>query len=258
MPKYQNPRHFSVFISLFKIIAPHKRWIAFCILLSFATTTFSLLLTFFTQQLITRTVDEELLPSTVWFFLILVLASALSVGLSGIASGRLGAYTGRDLKRSVSTKVMKADFRTIQNISSGDAISIMNSDCKQISAFLTSDLFSLATQLLTAVCAFGYLFFLNPILAVICFAYTPIGMIIASKINRRMNSLYPVLSEQKGKALTGVEQALVSLPVIKSFNMERKMLNKLDIIFKHIYKTDKQVKQINKLSSGNHFSNLHA
>jgi ABC-type multidrug transport system fused ATPase/permease subunit len=173
---------------------------------------------------------------------LLVLASALAGGITGLASGRLGAYVGRDLKKSVATKIMSAEYRTVERVSSGDAISIVNSDCKQISAFLSSDLFSLVTQILTSICAFVYLLSLHPLLGILTFAYTPIGMILAGKINRRLNTFYPVSSNQKGEALTAVEQALSSLPVVKSFGIERKMLNKLNSVFENLHTTDQRIK----------------
>lgn len=242
MPKFRDSRPFSALVPLYKITVPHKKWLVSCLLLSVASAAAALVLTSFTQQLVTEAVGGDLTPSTALLFVLVVVASALFGGLSGMASGRLGAYTGRDIKRDVAAKLMNADYRTVQATSSGDAISIMNSDCKQISAFLSSDMFSLVTQLLTAGCAFGYLLMLHPWLGLVTFAYTPIGMFLAGRINRRMNALYPISSEQKGEALTAVEQALASLPVIKSFAMERRMTAKLDVTFERLYETDRRIK----------------
>lgn len=241
MSKIRDSRPFSALVPLYNLTSPHKKWVVSCMLLSVASAAAALVLTYFTKQLVTQAVGSDLSSSTVWLFVLVVVASALIGGLSGMASGRLGAYTGRDMKRDVAAKLMKADYRTVQATSSGDAISIMNSDCKQISAFLSSDLFSLFTQILTAVCAFGYLLMLHPWLGLMTFAYTPIGMFLASRINRRMSDLYPIASERKGEALTAVEQALTSLPVIKSFAMERRMMAKLDVAFERLYETDKRI-----------------
>ncbi|GGG69490.1 ABC transporter transmembrane domain-containing protein [Paenibacillus radicis (ex Gao et al. 2016)] len=242
MSKNVDSRYKSVLFFISNVILPHKKWAVACALLSAASAAVSLLLTFFTKQLVTQTVHGEISLITVWVFVLLVLISAVTGGMIVLTSGRLGAYVGRDLKQSLAAKIMNAEYRTVQSISSGDAISIMNNDCRQISSFLSSDLFALVTQMLTAICAFVYLLTIHPLLGLLTFAYTPIGMILASKINKRLNTYYPAASNQKGEALTAVEQALSSLPVIKSFKMERKMMHKLNSVFHSLYTTDRQIK----------------
>lgn len=243
MPKNNDSRDRSALFLLAKSIAPHKKWVIACAFFSAASAAVSLLLTSSTKQLVTQTVNGDLHESAAWLFVLLILLSALIGGLAHAASGRLGASVGRDLKHSVAGNVMNAEYRSVQsNVSSGDAISVVNHDCKQISSFLSSDLFSLITQLLTGVCAFVYLLTLHPLLGLLTFAYTPIGMIMAGRINRRLKLLYPVASAQKGEAMNAVEQALSSLPVIKSFGMERRLMSRLNAVFQHVYTTDRQIK----------------
>lgn len=242
MSKNRDPRDPSIFLFLLNVITPHKQWAAATVSCSVASAATALLLTFFTKQLVSQTMAGRIMPGTASVFVLLVVVSALVAGLLGYTSGKLGAVVGRDLKRSVAAKVMQADYRSVQEMSSGDAVSVVNNDCNQVTTFLTSDLFSLVTQTLTALCAFVYLLSLHPLLGLLTFAYTPVGMVLAAKINRRLNTLYPVASRQKGEVLSAVEQALTSLPVIKTFTMERTIKGKLDQTFASLYETDKRMK----------------
>ncbi|WP_274361311.1 ABC transporter ATP-binding protein [Paenibacillus thermotolerans] len=242
MPKNRAQRDSSVLLFLFQAIKPHKQWAAAGAFLSLASAATALMLTYFTQRLVTQTIQGVIQPVTVWLFVLLVIVSALTGGISGASSGRLGALVGRDLKRSVADKTMQAEYRFVRDISAGDAVSVVNSDCNRISSFVSSDLFSLVTQTLTAICAFIYLLTLHPTVGLLTFAYTPVGMVLAGTINRRLNALYPASARQKGEALSAVEQALASLPVIKSFTMERSIRKRLDLTFEKLYETDKRIK----------------
>ncbi|MCK4258893.1 MAG: ABC transporter ATP-binding protein [Halanaerobiales bacterium] len=227
---------------IFKFMSAHWKWAILSIFLSSSSVIVALLQTHLMKNLINRTVAGNWSWDTALFFLSLVFVSAAVAGLSHIAIGKLGAYSAHDLKLMLSNRFIHTDYKNVQSISSGDAVSTLNNDCARITSFLSGDVISLPTQILTAVSAFIYLLVLNPKLGLITFAYTPIGMFLANRVTKRMNSLYPVAADQKGIVLNNVEQSLSSLQVIKSFGMYNRSMKRLNATFEDLYKTDLKIK----------------
>ena len=95
--------------------------------------------------------------------------------------------------------------------------------------------------------AFIYLLFVNPLLALATFAYTPIGMFFTLSLNHKMNKLYPLNADYKGEALSVVEQALSQIPVIKSFMMEKQVTKRIHEQFNNVYKTEMKISIWNAL-----------
>jgi ABC-type bacteriocin/lantibiotic exporter with double-glycine peptidase domain len=81
----------------------------------------------------------------------------------------------------------------------------------------------------------------NPILALITFAYTPIGMWATTSINQKMNALYPQNADYKGEALSVVEQALMQIPIIKSYMIEKRIRQKISQSYDKVKNIEKKI-----------------
>ena len=118
-------------------------------------------------------------------------------------------------------------YDEIMKLKSGDTMATVNMDTKVVCDFIGGDLTGLFSQFVMLIGALGYLFFTNPMLALITFAYTPVGMFFTLTLNKKMKGLYKTRGHNMGETLSLVEQALSQIPVIKSFLMEKSMKRKI-------------------------------
>lgn len=242
MSSFRNSSNEGIMVFLLRLLSPHKKWVAGSLIATIISISATIALAVYTKQLVNQTVDNSLSTITVTVFIAVVTITAFVGGASGFISRKIGALTGNDLKKKIADHMMQADYRHVKNLSSGDAVSTLNHDAGQIAHILSNDFFTLFTQLLTAICGFVYLLYLHPLVALLSFAYTPIGMILANKINKKMGELFPVSNDQKGEILDSAEQAFSSISVIKAYNYQPQIKRKMDTAFRKVYENDMRIK----------------
>lgn len=229
MPKNKGKLYKNAASYLLKLITPHKNWYFIASILAIVSVGTGLLSAKVTEWLVNSATTGEIsaiLQNAGLFTFIIIVNLTISY-VSGISVARLAAGASRDMKRNIAGAIVDADYQEIINLKAGDAMSTVNSDTQTVSAFLGGDLVGLFSQAVMALGAIVYLLCTNPILMLITFAYTPIGMFFTLTLNKKMQRLYPVRADKAGEALSVIEQALMQVPVIKSFLMEKQIREKV-------------------------------
>ncbi|MBC8580742.1 ABC transporter ATP-binding protein [Zhenhengia yiwuensis] len=138
-----------------------------------------------------------------------------------------GASSSNYMKNSICYKVLHSRYEDISAENRGDILKTINNDVETVSNFLSNDMTTLLSQFVLFFVVLGYLFFENPIIGLVTFSYTPIGMYITYQINKRMGAYYPKIAQAEGNATGALEQVISQIAVVKSFKMNERRLNKV-------------------------------
>lgn len=227
------------------VIAPHRTWYVTASLLALLSVGTGLLQARATQDLIDRVKDGTVfdLVKYAGFFIGLIAVNALMGYIGKRCVSKLGAKAGFDLKLKIADALLHAEYREIGRLEAGNALQTVNMDTQVVCDFIGGDLIQLFSQFAMALGALAYVVCVNPLLALVTFLYTPLGMYFTMSLNRRMNGLYRIKADREGGALSAAEQALSCIPVIKSFLAEKRMREKLALSYDSVYRTGLQIKK---------------
>lgn len=142
-------------------------------------------------------------------------------------STNFGASSSNYMKNSICHKILHSRYEDISAESSGDVLKTINNDVETVSNFLSNDMINLLSQFVLFFVVLVYLFFENPIIGLVTFSYTPIGMYITYQINKRMAAYYPKIAQAEGNATGALEQVISQIAVVKTFKMSERRLNKV-------------------------------
>lgn len=243
MSKNNKQDYKSAFSYLFRFINPHKKYYIGASIMSLVLVATGILHAKNVELLIDSSIDSDIsniIISAVIFVALVILNITLNY-LSGKYTSKLSAFASKDLKNHNTKILITAKYKEVAKLKSGDTISTINSDTQNISDFIAGDLVGLFAQFVMAIGAFCYIVWVNPLLALITFAYTPIGMWATTSINKKMNVLYPQNADYKGEALSVVEQALMQIPIIKSYMMEKRIRKKISQSYDKVKNTEKKI-----------------
>jgi ABC-type multidrug transport system fused ATPase/permease subunit len=180
-------------------------------------------------------------------FILLIVANALLTYIKGTCISKLGAEAGKDLKIKIAYELLHAQYGKIIKLEAGNTIQTLNSDTAAVCSFIGGELINLVSQFMMALGGLAFLIYVNPILALVTFSYTPIGMYFTLTLNKKMNKLYPARSDNEGRALSVTEQVLSAIPVIKSFIAEKLIREKVKKEYSKVYHTDMDISLWNAL-----------
>lgn len=89
-----------------------------------------------------------------------------------------GASSSNYLKNSICYKILHSRYEDISAESSGDILKTINNDVETVSNFLSNEMINLLSQFVLFFVVLVYLFIKNPLIGLITFSYSPIGMYI--------------------------------------------------------------------------------
>lgn len=249
MSKNNDLNYISAFSYLFKLINPHKKWYTTAAVIALLLVCTGLINTRVTQILIDSSVSGQFakIITALILFALLILANAALNYIKGVCVSKLSANSSRDFKRHMGKILLHGKYKEIIKLQAGDALSSVNSDTRIVCDFIAGDFIGLFSQFTMALGALIYLICINPFLALVTFAYTPMGMFFTLTLNKKMNKLYGSCAYYKGNALSVVEQALSQIPVIKSFMMEKQIKKKIYTQYDNVYKTEMKISVWNSL-----------
>lgn len=199
------------------------------------------------QRLIDSTIAGQLvkIKTTCMILGVLILINITFNYVKCLCNARFTIGTCQNLKTSLAKQILTARYQRILKCSVGDILKTVNRDVDIICTFFGESLSSLLSQVVMLASAFLYLAFTQPLLAIITFIYTPIGMVITYCLNQKKGIRYPKIGDLEGASLSAFEQILVQLPVIRAFAMEKFRTRELSKAYHEIYQYEKEVARYN-------------
>lgn len=249
MSKNDLSRYYVALKFIWHIIKPYKKLYISASVIALILVGTGLLQTRITQILIDNASigNFKIIHISLVLYITLITANAALSYISGICVSRLAAKSGSNLKNKISDKLLHAEYSEIISLQAGDTLKTINTDTSVVCSFIGGDLTGLFSQFAMALGALVYILCINPLLALVTFAYTPIGMFFTLSLNRKMNALYPTRADSEGRALSVVEQVLSSVPVIKSFMAEKQIKEKVAVEYEAVYQVNTDISKWNAL-----------
>lgn len=126
-----------------------------------------------------------------------------------------------DIRNKLYSHLQRLSLRYYQNTKVGEAISRFINDVEQTKNLVEVGMMNVWLDMFTLVFALAFMFYLNPVLALVSIAVLPFYAFAVSKLYKRLK----VLTKDRSQALAGIQgylhERIQGISIIRSFTMEK-------------------------------------
>lgn len=224
-----SPR-FKKFISYYR---PYRRLFAFDMSLALMAALLSLALPMLARLITDRALSPSpdplpdlLVPGAL--MLAVILAYALCEALFDYHGHRMGTLMEADMRADLLAHYQKLSFSFYDTHQTGEMMSRITNDLQEISELCHHGPEDLAIASLKFLGAFGVLLWINPLLALLVFAFLPVMAAYALYYYRHMVRALAASRQRIGDANAQVEDSLAGIRVVQAFTNEQAEQAKFD------------------------------
>ncbi len=138
-----------------------------------------------------------------------------------------------DMRNKLYSHLQRLSLRYYQNTKVGEAISRFINDVEQTKNLVEVGMMNIWLDMFTLVFALAFMFYLNPMLALISIAILPFYAIAVNTLYKRLK----VLTKDRSQALAGIQgylhERIQGIAIIRSFTMEQVDHKQFESINKH-------------------------
>lgn len=230
----------DVFQRLMRFVKPYRGYLLCALVCAVVYVVMSLLC----PVLIGRAVDVILGPGDVDFGVIghyaLLLGIAILVGtvfqwLMSLCTNTVSYKTISDLRVNVFSRLIRVPLRYIDRTAHGNIINRVVSDVDAVGDGLLQGFTQLFSGVITILGTLGFMLSINPWIALVVVALTPVSMLIATMIARGTHKTFIKQSQIQGELGGHVEEMVAGQKLIKLFGHEQDSEDKLEEINQRLY-----------------------
>jgi ABC-type multidrug transport system fused ATPase/permease subunit len=126
-----------------------------------------------------------------------------------------------DMRNKLYSHLQRLSLRYYQNTKVGEAISRFINDVEQTKNLVEVGMMNVWLDTFTLVFALGFMFYLNPVLALVSISVLPFYAIAVNKLYKRLK----LLTKDRSQALAGIQgylhERIQGISIIRSFTMEK-------------------------------------
>ncbi|NBI29124.1 ABC transporter ATP-binding protein [Chengkuizengella marina] len=126
-----------------------------------------------------------------------------------------------DIRNRLFDHIQKLSIRFYQNRKVGEIISRFINDVEQTKSIVEVGLMNIWLDLFTLTIALGFMFYLNPILALIAISIFPLYAIAVKILYKRLKQLTKDRSQALAEIQAYLHERIQGIPVIRSFTLEK-------------------------------------
>ena len=199
------------------------------VLLSLFLALITVVTTLYAPILIGQAVDLIVAPGRVDFegimrilkrMVIVICLTGISQWLMNHLNNIITYRVVKDIRTKALDHLEILPLRYIDGHPSGDVISRVIADIDQFSEGLLMGFTQLFTGVLTILGTLGFMFFINPVIAVVVVCVTPVSLFVASFIAKKTYSMFKLQSETRGELTSLVDEMLGNQKVVQAFGHE--------------------------------------
>lgn len=214
------------------ICVGHYKWGVFCSLVLAAITVAA---TLYAPVLIGKAVDLIVEPGRVDFsgLAVILIQMAVVIGVTAVSQWLMNHINNtiaygvvKDIRTKAFGKLEVLPLKYLDTHSSGDLISRMVADIDQFSEGLLMGFTQLFTGVLTIIGTLGFMFLINPVIAVVVVLVTPLSLLAASYIAKKTYSMFRLQSETRGEMTSLVDEMLGNQKIVQAFGYENEVEEK--------------------------------
>lgn len=146
--------------------------------------------------------------------------ASLAQWLMGICNNNMTYGIVHDIRDKAFKHVQKLPISYLDSHSVGDLVSRMISDVEQLANGLLMGFSNFFTGILTIIGAFCFMLSVNPIIALVVVAITPLSLIAANFITKHTYSLFRVQTETRGEETALIDELISEQKVVQAFGYE--------------------------------------
>ena len=181
--------------------------------------------------------------------IIAIMVVAVSQFIMNKANNKITFQVVRDVRTEAFDRLQKLPFEYIDNKQTGDIVSRIISDVDLFSDGLLMGFTQLFTGVVTIVGTLGFMFYLNPKIAIVVVVLTPLSLFVARFIASRSFSLFKAQSEARSLQTSFVDEMISNLSVVKAFAHEDENMEYFDDINDRLTETSLKATFISSLTN---------
>src|SRR4028118_948225 len=140
---------------------------------------------------------------------------------SEYAFQKVGLSTVRDLRNQLYDRMIHQSHRFFTERNTGEIVSRVVSDADAIQAAVATRMGDLLQESVTLVLLIGYLFYLNPLLALVSLVGAPLIVTPVVQFGKRLRRTTHRSQERMAEIATILEETIRGVRIVKAFTMER-------------------------------------
>ena len=166
---------------------------------------------------------------------VVLLAGGFFQWLMTLFTNKVCYRTVKDLRTQVFSRIQHVPLKFIDQNAHGNIINRIVNDVDSVSDGLLQGFTQLFTGVITILGTLGFMVSINPWIALVVVALTPVSLIIATLIARGTHKTFMKQSQIQGELGGHVEEMLGGQKVVKLFGHEQASEAKLDEINQRLY-----------------------
>lgn len=169
-------------------------------------------------------------------YLVFVLAAGgLFQWLMTLCTNKVCYRTVKDLRTEVFSRIIHVPLKFIDQNAHGNIINRIVNDVDSVSDGLLQGFTQLFTGVITILGTLGFMISINPWIALVVVALTPVSLVIATLIARGTHTTFLKQSRIQGELSGHVEEMLSGQKLVKLFGHEKASEKKLEEINQRLY-----------------------
>ncbi|HEV7768251.1 MAG TPA: ABC transporter transmembrane domain-containing protein [Thermoanaerobaculia bacterium] len=153
--------------------------------------------------------------------LIVFIVRALTSFFAEYAFQKVGLSTVRDLRNQLYERMIHQSHRFFSERSTGEMVSRVVSDADAIQAAVSTRMGDLLQESVTLVGLICFLFYLNPVLALVSLVGAPLIITPVVQFGKRLRKTTHKSQERMAEIATLLEETIRGVRIVKAFTMER-------------------------------------
>ena len=151
---------------------------------------------------------------------ILAAVTAVLQWLMNTINNKVTYQVVRDVRNQAFTRIQKLPLKYLDAHSYGEIVSRVIADVDQFADGLLMGFTQLFTGVITILGTLGFMFSINPLIAVVVVCVTPVSLVVASFIAKKTYVMFKAQSETRGELTSLVDEMLGNQKVVQAFGHE--------------------------------------
>lgn len=165
-------------------------------------------------------VDFTKLTGILWKMAVMIAITAISQWLMNHINNVITYRVVKDIRTKAFDHLEILPLKYIDSHPSGDVVSRIIADIDQFSEGLLMGFTQLFTGVITILGTLGFMFSINPLIAVVVVCVTPFSLVVASFIAKKTYVMFKAQSETRGELTSLVDEMLGNQKVVQAFGHE--------------------------------------
>ena len=224
-PKMSKDKSIETLKRVLNYIAAYRWAVCLSLLLALVTVAFTLYIPILTGKAVDEivsqgNVDFSALISIIKKIIMAMAATAISQWLMNHINNIITYRVVKDIRTKAFGHLEVLPLSYIDSHPSGDIISRIIADIDQFSEGLLMGFTQLFTGVITILGTLGFMFSINPLIAIVVVCVTPVSLVVASFIAKKTYVMFKAQSETRGELTSLVDEMLGNQKVVQAFGHE--------------------------------------